>query len=141
MNRPAPRKSSLAGANPITPPQIAAAEPAAEPPAPQDSPARAAPPAPAIEQQETLAAKPTTKPTTKPKYPPKVSFYQDPVDTSRVRGAIRHTQVQEGTRTLSQFINDAVMEKVARLEAQYNGGQPFASVGARELPQGRPMGE
>ncbi|QHC65065.1 hypothetical protein GSU69_19620 (plasmid) [Rathayibacter festucae] len=137
MNRPAPRKSSLAGANPITPPQNATAEPAAKPPAPQDSPAQSAPPAPAIEQQEM----PTAKPTTKPKYPPKVSFYQDPVDTSRVRGAIRHTQVQEGTRTLSQFINDAVMEKVARLEAQYNGGQPFPSVGARELPQGRPMGE
>lgn len=137
MNRPAPRKSSLAGSNPITPPQIAAAELAAKPPAPQGSSAMSASPAPAIEQQETPAAKPRTK----PKYPPKVSFYQDPADTSRVRGAIRYTQVQEGTRTLSQFINNAVMEKVAKLEAQYNEGQPFPSVGARELPQGRPMGE
>ena len=56
-------------------------------------------------------------------------------------GAILHTMTTEGARTLSQFINDAVMAEVERLEAKYNGGKPFPSVGARELPQGRPMGE
>ena len=34
-----------------------------------------------------------------------------------------------------------VMAEVERLERKYNGGQPFPAVGARELPQGRPMGE
>lgn len=76
-----------------------------------------------------------------PKYRPKVSFYQDPADTDRVRGAILHTMATEGPRTLSQFIDRAVMAEVVRLEKKHNGGQPFPPVGARELPQGRPMGE
>lgn len=126
MSRPAPRKSSLAGSNPVAPP----AEPATPEPAP--APAAAAPAEPGA----------TPKPSSdKTKYRHKVSFYQDPDDTARVRGAILHTQVTEGARGLSQFVNDAVMEKVAQLEAKYNDGEPFPAVGARELPQGRPMGE
>lgn len=78
---------------------------------------------------------------TRTKYPPKVSFYQAREDTDRVRGAILHTMASEGPRSLSQFINGAVMAEVERLERKYNGGQPFPPVGARELPQGRPMGE
>ena len=62
-------------------------------------------------------------------------------DTDRIRGAILHTMATEGSRSLSQFINQAVMAEVERLERKYNGGQPFPAVGARELPQGRPMGE
>lgn len=123
MTRPTPRRSSLAGASPVTP--VDAAPPAAveaEPIAPS------VPEAPAVK-------KPAAK------YPPKVSFYQDPDNTARVRGAILHTQVSEGTRSLSAFIDQAVMEKVAALEAKYNGGKPFPAVGARELPQGRPMGD
>lgn len=125
MGRPAPRKSSLAGRTPVTPPP---ADPA---------PADLAPPvaAPAVQGQPAAVA-----PEKKSKYPPKVSFYQDPADTARVRGAILHTQVAEGTRSLSDFINNAVMAEVHRLEAKYNGGQPFPGVGARGLPQGRPLG-
>lgn len=52
-----------------------------------------------------------------------------------------HTIPYEGTRTLSQFLSGAAMKEVERLEAQYSGGKPFPRVGARELPQGRPMGE
>lgn len=127
--RPAPRKSSLAGSSPIAPPaQPATPEPAAVPPAVE--PSAAAKPA--------RAARSTSD---KTKYRHKVSFYQHPDDTARVRGAILHTQVSEGTRTLSQFVNDAVLAEVERLEAKYNNGQPFPAVGARELPQGRPMGE
>ena len=66
----------------------------------------------------------------------KVSFYQDPADTDRVRGAILHTMTTEGNRNLSQFVNDAVMAKVTELEAKYNHGEPFPAVGARGLPQG-----
>ncbi|VXB05159.1 ParB family protein [Plantibacter sp. T3] len=131
MNRPAPRKSSLTGSNPIAPPVAAATEPAEV----------AAPPALVEKAQSKPASKPAAGPVEGKKYRPKVSFYQDPADTDRVRGAILHTQVQEGSRSLSKFIDDAVMEKVAALEAKYNGGQPFPAIGARELPQGRPMGE
>jgi hypothetical protein len=126
MGRPAPRKSSLAGRTPVTPPP---ADPAPDDTAPQ------APAAPAVQEQPTAPA-----PEKKSKYPPKVSFYQDPADTARVRGAILHTQVAEGTRSLSDFINNAVMAEVQRLEAKYNDGQPFPGVGARGLPQGRPLG-
>lgn len=66
----------------------------------------------------------------------KVSFYQDPADTDRVRGAILHTMTTEGNRNLSQFVNDAVMAKVTELEAKYNHGEPFPAMGARGLPQG-----
>ncbi|WP_144836711.1 ParB family protein [Kocuria rosea] len=125
MGRPAPRKSSLAGSTPVTPPAEAA-------------PADSAPQAPATPTAEGPPAAPA--PEKKSKYPPKVSFYQDPADTARVRGAILHTQVAEGTRSLSDFINNAVMVEVQRLEAKYNGGHPFPGVGARGLPQGRPMG-
>lgn len=125
MGRPAPRKSSLAGSTPVTPPPV---DPAPADPAPPVA-------APAVQEQTAAAA-----PEKKSKYPPKVSFYQDPADTARVRGAILHTQVAEGTRSLSDFINNAVMAEVKRLEAKYNGGQPFPGVGARGLPQGRPLG-
>lgn len=126
-NRPAPRKSSLAGSSPVAPP----AQPAT------------APAAPVVEaaQQPTVASEAPPAARAKPKYPPKVSFYQDPEDTARVRGAILHTMTTEGARNLSQFIHQAVMAEVERLEAKYNGGQPFPPVEARGLPQGRPMGE
>jgi len=130
MNRPAPRKSSLAGSSPVAPPAVSSpASVAAEPPA-------AVGQAPAVAGATRTAAKKAGT-----KYPPKVSFYQDPEDTARVRGALLHTQVTEGSRSLSAFINRAVMAEVERLEAKYNNGQPFPAVGARELPQGRPMGE
>ena len=71
----------------------------------------------------------------KMKYPHKVSFYQDPEDTARVRGAILYTMTIEGNRNLSQFVNRAVMAEVERPETKYNNGELFPSVGAREMPQ------
>lgn len=126
MNRPAPRKSSLTGSSPVAPP--AAAEPAAAAPIEEAAPATRAAVRPVRKKAGT-------------KYPPKVTFYQDPEDTARTRGALLHTQISEGSRSLSAFINQAVMAEVERLEAKYNGGKPFPAVGSREMPQGRPMGE
>lgn len=138
--RPAPRRSSLAGSTPVTPPPAAAQPaPAATEPAPVvEAPAAVTPP-----QQATKPAEPAAAPARKTKYPPKVSFYQDPEDTARVRGTILHTMALEGGRfrNLSQFIDHAVMAEVERLEAKYNGGQPFPPMAPGELPQGRPMGE
>lgn len=135
--RPTPRKSSLAGSSPVAP-----AQPAATPPPASQSVDEVAgqATAPAVEtlDRPPAAAAPAKA---KPKYPPKVSFYQDPEDTARVRGAILHTMTTEGARNLSQFIHQAVMAEVERLETKYNGGQPFPPVEARGLPQGRPMGE
>lgn len=130
--RPAPRKSSLAGSTPVSP--AVTTDVAPVPPA-------AAADGTALPSGETATAPAPAVVTKAKKYPPKVSFYQDPEDTARVRGAILHTMTTEGSRNLSQFINRAVMAEVARLEAKYNNGEPFAPVGAKELPQGRPMGE
>lgn len=133
--RPAPRRSSLAGSTPTTPPQPAPALAPAQPvaPAPDQAPDDAARVGAPSRGPEVGG------PARRGKYPPKVSFYQDPAATARVRGAILHTMVTEGPRTLSQFIDRAVMAEVARLEATYNDGYPFPSVDARQLPQGRPL--
>lgn len=73
------------------------------------------------------------------KHPNKVSFYQEPEDTARLRGAVLHTMIAEGHRSLSQFVIRAVMKEVQRLEEKYNEGKPFPAVAANEMPQGRPQ--
>lgn len=129
--RPERKRSTLSGRNPIAPAPEARQEPVAAAPAP------AAPATPAESVTEPQAAAPKKR----SKYPPKVSFYQEQEDTDRIRGAIMHTIPYEGVRSLSQFLSGAAMKEVERLERQYNDGKPFPPVGARELPQGRPMGE
>ena len=127
--RPTARKSNLAGISPVNPVEDAAAAPAAAAQR-QEEPKKAAKASPA-------APKPAAEePVKKRKYPHKVSFYQDMTDTDRVRGAILHTMISEGNRNLSQFIHKAVMKEVERLEAEYNGGQPWPSVKANDMPQG-----
>lgn len=125
MTRPPARRSSLAGASPITTPAPEVDEAAQ----------------PASTSTSSTSSTSSTRRTTTPKTRAKVSFYQEPEDTDRVRGAILHTMTTEGSRNLTQFINAAVMREVERLEAKYNGGQPFPPIGPGELPQGRPMGE
>lgn len=80
-----------------------------------------------------------TSSTSSRKFPHKVSFYQAPEDTSRVRAALLHTQGAEGGRSLSAFIHGAVMKETRRLERKYNDGQPWSGVDARGIPQGRPL--
>lgn len=113
MSRPAPRRSGLAGRSPVAPPTTA--------PPVQDT---VTPPAPEAELKKA-----------------KVSFYQSTDRTARARGAHLNTMAREGSRSLSEFIDKAVMAEVERLEVQYNGGQPFLPVGTGEIPRGRPMGE
>ena len=138
MTRPTPRRSSLAGSSPITSPP---AEPAAVDATGWTKDQREATHTEQMRAVEAEAEQVAQRPQPKRKYPAKVSFYQERADTDRIRGAILHTMATEGSRSLSQFINQAVMAEVERLERKYNGGQPFPAVGARELPQGRPMGE
>lgn len=90
----------------------------------------------APEANHELLEHPETAPR---KHPNKVSFYQDPEDTARLRGAVLHTMIAEGHRSLSQFVIRAVMKEVQRLEEKYNDGAPFPAVAANEMPQGRPQ--
>ncbi len=57
-----------------------------------------------------------------------------------MRAAILHANHLEGPRSLSEFIHHAVMAEVERLERKDKDGDAWPGVGARELPQGRPMG-
>lgn len=74
----------------------------------------------------------------RPPYPPKVTFYQSEEETDRMRAAFVHTREQEGERSLSQFIQHAVMLEVWRREQLYNDGAPFEHVPAGVIPRGRP---
>lgn len=110
-----------------------------------DEPTTAPSPNPSPAAAEAPASQPRRRSTSAPrragtKGPSKISIYQDREDTDRVRGAILHTMASEGSRTLSQFIHNATMAEVERLERKYNNGKPFPPAGVGELPQGRPMG-
>lgn len=118
-SRPIPRRSGLAGKSPVIPPVSAVPTPGEN-----DRSAGTSPP-----KRDTEAKK------------RKVSFYQDEDRTARARGAHLHTMAQEGSRSLSDFIDKAVMAAVEQLEAKHNDGKPFPSVKAGGIPQGRPMGE
>lgn len=132
MSRPTPRKSSLSGQSIFTPP-------AAE--APHEAPAAApAPSAPAEASQGRTAAQGAAQ-TASGKKPPKISIYQHPEDSGRTRAAVLALQRYEGSMTLTKFANEAILEKVARVEEKYNGGKPFDPIGTGELPVGRRMGE
>lgn len=132
MSRPAPRKSSLSGQSIFTPP-------AAE--VPQEAPAATpAPSVPAEASQGRTAAQGAAQ-TASGKKPPKISIYQHPEDSGRTRAAVLALQRYEGSMTLTKFANEAILEKVARVEEKYNGGKPFDPIGTGELPVGRRMGE
>lgn len=72
--------------------------------------------------------------------PKKTSFYQLEEDADRMRAAYLNTQLQTRYRSLSEFINAAIDEKVSALEKTYNGGQEWPPLAAREIPQGKPLG-
>lgn len=118
MTQPARRRSSLSGTSPVAPVQPAAEPVVVAPAQPTEQPAR---PRRASQSKH------------------KLSIYQDPEDTARLRAAYRHTFA--ASRSFSDFIGGILMAEVERLEAEHNGGQPFQGVGAGEIPTGRPVGE
>lgn len=118
----APRRSALSGASAVRPAQ------------PEQQP-RAAAPEPA--QQRPAPSRQTATPSTKQQ---KVGFYQHPEDAARMRGAFSMTNGKEGDRSLSDFIQKAIMTEVERREALYNNGQPFEAVQPGGGQIGRPAG-
>nr|AXV46446.1 putative partitioning protein ParB [Arthrobacter sp.]AXV46482.1 putative partitioning protein ParB [Arthrobacter sp.] len=72
--------------------------------------------------------------------PKKTSFYQREDDADRMRAAYMNTQMHTGHRSLSEFINAAIDEKVSALEQVYNKGEEWPPLAAREIPQGKPLG-
>lgn len=117
-----PRRSALSGASAVRRPQP---EEAART-APKEEPAQT--PAPKRKTAQTAAKQ------------QKVGFYQHPEDAARMRGAFRMTNGQEGDRSLSDFIQKAILAEVERREKLYNNGQPFEAVQPGEGKIGRPAG-
>ncbi len=60
----------------------------------------------------------------------RTSFKHTIEEGRRARGAWFYTQAQLGIRPYWQFVQEAVNEKVARLEAEYNGGRSFPDLDA-----------
>lgn len=98
-------------------------------------------PAPAVVQPvATPAAAPAKDNRAAKAAPKKTSFYQLEEDADRMRAAYMNTQMHTRYRSLSEFINMAIDEKVSALEKTYNGGQEWPPLAAREIPQGKPLG-
>lgn len=143
MARPEPRKltSSLHGLSALTPmaqdapPSLSAVPAMEEPASPATGPEVVPPAAPA--PAKASVAKPVSETAKEPKK--KQSFYQTTSEADQTRGAFRTTAHSEGYESLSDFIAKAVAEKVERLQNQYNGGRPFESFGANQIPKGRPL--
>jgi hypothetical protein len=146
------RRSLLANRSPLDAPSVPQAEDEpqaatvalhAVPAAPEDLPAVAATEtvAPAAPEPAPAKVAPVTVPASAAAEVPKKkqSFYQLPAETDQMRGAFRTTAHSEGFESLSDFIAKAVAEKVERLQNQYNGGRPFESFGANQIPKGRPL--
>ncbi|MFZ2175519.1 MAG: hypothetical protein WAW17_16090 [Rhodococcus sp. (in: high G+C Gram-positive bacteria)] len=58
----------------------------------------------------------------------KMGFYTG--QSGRIRAAYLHTRGNERQETFGEFMENAVLEKIARLEKQYNDGQPWHDVDA-----------
>jgi len=69
----------------------------------------------------------------------KMGFYQAPEDAARARAAFHWTRLDEGHRSFSDFVAFAIATEVERLEAKYNGGQPWEPMQPGELPTGKPF--
>lgn len=133
--RPAARKSALSATSPVDPPTpetTPAAEPPATPPTHE--------PAPTADAAEEPTTPPPAEKPARRKYPHKMSFYQDPEDSDRVRSAIEATKgTPDRAKSFSEFVSRVVMAEVERLETKYNGGEPFPHIGAGDMTRGRPM--
>lgn len=132
MNRPAPRKSSLAGTSALTPP--AAVTPAPAVPAPS-APLAAEPAAPPAARVSRPATSTTEKPGER-----RMNYYVESKEQSgRIRTAYLVGRARYGWRTLTEFQLETIMERVEALEAELNNGEPFAPSSAGTVPAGRPL--
>lgn len=144
MSNPAPDRA-ITGLTPRPKPaagsllkQNRPAPPAEEPP--QDGPDTA----PAEPRTRSRSTRKAAKASPAPKRQAtggKVQLTADVLDDvrGRARAAYRAAAYFEQVPTFSQFIENAVIAEVQRIEATYNDGAPFEPV-TENLPSGRPAG-
>lgn len=125
MTKPERRKTQLSGISPLAPaPAAARPEPTAQPPQAARPPRGAVVPA---ETGESAAAK------------KKLSYYGTTEDDGRIRAAFLAGRDRYGWRSFTDFQLSTILERVEQLEAELNGGQPFAPVPPKAGPLGRPL--
>ena len=128
MNRPAPRRSPLAGRSALTPPPPPAEVPEV-PEVPVETPHLAASggasggktvaPAP-VKPKTEKKPKPVAEATEEDSKKERVIFYLPPTDNARLRNLVKHLPV-----SMTEFLGTQVMETVAKYEKTHNNGEPF----------------
>ena len=126
-NRAAPRKSTLAGASPVT----AATQPAPSVAAKQAPEATTTTPT-SVARAQTPAPSTSGKKT-------KVAYYQDAELAARIRGAFQATAHLEGHRSFSDFHATVMEAELERLEEKYNSGRPYEGAAPKSGRLGRPL--
>lgn len=129
MNRPAARRSSLAGTSALTPPPLvqAAVAPAIEEPTQVTAVAPSAAPAPVTADEPKKAGS------------KRMNYYADDETAGRIRTAYLVGRSTHGWRSLTEFQLDTIMKRVEELEQEFNGGVPFQPSGAGSVSAGRPL--
>lgn len=106
---PEPRRRGIVIENPLAPKEAQ----------PQAAPAGKPAPTHEAEPAQEAAARQRSR----------TSFEHPAGDGARARAAYESTHLAEGIRTYSEFVNKALMQYVARLESEYNGGRHFTGGG------------
>lgn len=114
MTKPERRKSQLSGMSPVAPAPAAARL------------SRNAPAATETGESATVRKK--------------LSYYGTAEDDGRIRAAFLAGRDRYGWRSFTDFQLSTILERVEQLEAELNGGQPFAPVPPKAGPLGRPLG-
>lgn len=149
MNRPAPRRSPLAGRSalnhPPTPTETAevSVTPVVEAPhlAPAVDTAVAVetPPAPTTPKAVKTAKAPKATPAEDTEKKEQLRGYMRPTQIKRLKNTVVHTRVYGPHRNLTEFVENAVLTAVAEFEQKYNNGQPFPEAPEGSLPPGRSL--
>ncbi len=69
----------------------------------------------------------------------KLSYYVTDEDNGRIRAAFMAGRDRHGWRSFTDFQLSTILERVEQLEAELNGGQPFAPVPPKGGQLGRPL--
>lgn len=140
--RPAPRTSTLAGRNPITP--LTAARPdeaTATSAEPAPRPEGAEPRTPTTKKPRSTTPRPAktgASDDARPSTPTRMGVHMTQAQAQRFRGAYAATIAEHGGRSLSDFAIIAIERYVSDLEKKYNNGEPFPPRDAGDIRQGRP---
>src|SRR5699024_8908392 len=70
----------------------------------------------------------------------KVGFYIDKADADRARAAFNNLPADVRPRSWSDFLADAVLDKVTTYEAEYNHGEPWEPLEPGNIATGKPLG-